>query len=55
MYTHALKTSGQRCYAAVWWPSKDKAIGAVEKQHPLVVLESGQITRVRRDNLEVIK
>jgi len=55
MYTHTLKTSGQRCFAAAWWPTKDQDAGKREKRHPLMMLESGQITRIRQDNLETIK
>lgn len=55
MYTHELKTSGQKCFRAVWWPAKDLDIGKREAAWPMVMLESGQVTRVRVDNLKPIK
>ena len=54
MFTHTIKSSGQRCFPACWWPTKDKGAGAREQAYPLMVFESGQCNRVRADNLQVI-
>jgi hypothetical protein len=54
MYTHLVKTSNQRCFHAAWWPAKDPSVAAQERKWPLVMLESGQCTRVREDNLKPI-
>jgi len=55
VYTHQLKSSGQRCFRAVWWPAKDIEISRREAKWPMVMLESGQVTRVRIENLEPVK
>ena len=52
MYTHLIKRSNQLCFHAAWWPSKDPHAGSTEKAYPLMMLESGQCTRVRADNLQ---
>lgn len=55
MYTHELISSGQKCFRAVWWPSKDPEIAKREMAWPMVMLESGQVTRVRVNNMKPIK
>lgn len=52
MYTHVTKSSNQKCFPAVWWPTKDPYAGSREKAYPLMVFESGQINRVKADNLK---
>lgn len=52
MFTHKIISSGQKCFAAAWWPTKDKSAGTLEKAYPLMVFESGQVNRVSADNLE---
>lgn len=54
VYTHELKKSGQKCFRAVWWPSKDPEIGKREAIWPMMMLESGQVTRVNVNNLKPI-
>jgi len=51
MYTHIIVSSNQKCYQAVWWPSKETSLGPREKSHPLMMFESGQCNRVRKSNL----
>ena len=51
LYTHKLKSSGQRAAMVPWFPTLDDKLIAKEKTHPMVMLESGQITRVARNNL----
>jgi len=55
MFTHITKKTRQRCFGAVWWPSKDASLGSREKAYPLMVFESGQIDRVNANNLEHYK
>ena len=55
MYTHELKSSGQKCFKVFNWPSQDQSVSERERKWPLYHLESGQITRVRNDNLKKLK
>ena len=54
MYTHLIKKSNQRCFAAVWWPTKNEHAGSQEKAYPLMFIEGGQINRVKSENLQRI-
>jgi len=51
MFSHITKKSKQRCYKAVWWPTRESTAGSREKRWPLMVFESGQINRVNINNL----
>ncbi len=55
MYTHELKTSGLKCFKAAWFPTSHDELRKKERDYPMVMLESGQVTRVRADNLRKIK
>jgi len=54
MYSHVIKKSQQRCFRAAWWPTAEASAGPREKTHPLMHLESGQVTRVNSNNLTPI-
>jgi len=54
MYTHTTKRSDQRCYQATWWPTTESSAGTREKAYPLMMFESGQVSRVNINNLEPI-
>lgn len=55
MYTHVIKKSGIKCYSTVWFPTQCLKAQSRERSHPMMTLETGQITRVSRDNLRKIK
>ena len=54
MYTHLIKASNQRCFSAIWWPTKDIHAASREQAYPLMFIEGGQINRVNVDNLQRI-
>jgi len=53
-YTHTVIKSGQKCRPAPWWPTTDQNYINNDQRWPLMVLESGQVTKVSRDNLKAI-
>jgi len=67
VYTHEIQRTdaegrikvGQKCFRACWWPIGDDtqaaSAAAQEKQWPMMMLESGQVTRVNVDNLVKIR
>lgn len=55
MFTHKIKSSNQLCRIAPWWPTTDRDYINNDKSWPLMVLASGQITKVRSDKLTRLK
>lgn len=55
MYTHQIVKSKQKCFYACSYPTKDKNIQTLDNSHPMMMLESGQVTRVSSKNLRKIK
>lgn len=56
-FTHEVISSKQRCYFAPLWPvhkATDPNYYKREQAHPLVVMESGQVDRVKGENLRYI-
>lgn len=54
MFTHTIKSSDQQCRRATWWPTTDANYISQDKSWPLMVLESGQITKIAVANLRLI-
>jgi len=50
-FTYKLKKSGLKCFKVPMWPTVDKSQKEKEKLYPMVMLESGQVTRVNKNNL----
>ena len=55
MYTHMIKKSNQECFFTCQMPVKDATIRQKDKDYPMVTTETGQITRVRRSNIRILK
>jgi hypothetical protein len=55
MFTHKIKSSNQKCHRAPWWPTTCQDYINQDKRWPLMILASGQITKVSIHNLEQLK
>ena len=53
-FTHKIKSSGQLCRKASWWPNTDQDYVNMDKRWPLMYLESGQVTKVSIHNLKAL-
>jgi len=55
MYTHIITRSKQKCFLIGLWPTGSKTKNSKDTNYPLMMLESGQVARVRSDNLRKLK